>query len=178
MLSLNHRKTVFDTLGRHAVHPFPARMAPGIALDALGKAKKQLRVLDPMMGSGTVLAVARAKGHKAIGIDLDPLAVLLAKVWTKPVDKKKINDKARQVLARAKTLFRELAQADAYPKQSDEETKRFVRYWFDGYVRRQLAALSIAISRVHDMTTRDVLWCGFSPLMSSSVGRGLTPVII
>jgi len=25
-----------------------------------------------MMGSGTVLAVARSKGHRAIGIDIDP----------------------------------------------------------------------------------------------------------
>ena len=66
----SHKKTIFETLGRHPIHPFPARMAPGIALDALGTTDGPLPVLDPMSGSGTVLAVARAKGHEAFGIDL------------------------------------------------------------------------------------------------------------
>jgi tRNA G10 N-methylase Trm11 len=46
-------------------------MAPGIALSALSSAEKPLRVLDPMMGSGTVLAMARAHGHYATGVDVD-----------------------------------------------------------------------------------------------------------
>ena len=50
----SHHKTIFETLGRSPIHPFPARMAPGIALDALGQSKTPLRVLDPMAGSGTV----------------------------------------------------------------------------------------------------------------------------
>lgn len=91
----SHKKTIFETLGRNPIHPFPARMAPGIALEALGEDKAQLRVLDPMAGSGTVLAVARAVGHRAIGVDLDPLAVLLAGVWTRTVDPEEVNDKRR-----------------------------------------------------------------------------------
>src|SRR5205085_3630655 len=54
---------------------------------------------------------------------------------------------------------------NAYPCLSDEETRRFVRYWFDEYARRQLACLSDAIRRVrHDMV-RDTLWCAFSRLI-------------
>lgn len=70
-----HNKTICEILGRGSVHPFPARMAPGIALNALGNDRVPLRVLDPMVGSGTVLAVARSKGHYAIGFDSDPLSV-------------------------------------------------------------------------------------------------------
>jgi tRNA G10 N-methylase Trm11 len=81
-VSKTYKKTIFETLGRDPVHPFPARMAPGIALDILAAESEPIRVLDPMMGSGTVLAVARARGHAAIGIDIDPLDVLLARVWT------------------------------------------------------------------------------------------------
>src|SRR6266571_8580070 len=104
----SHKKTIFETLGRSPIHPFPARMAPGIALEALGESKAPLRVLDPMAGSGTVLAVARSKGHRAFGVDLDPLAVLLAGVWTRTVDVGRVNDKATQVLDRAKAVFRTL----------------------------------------------------------------------
>src|SRR6266853_865431 len=161
----SHKKTILETLGRSPIHPFPARMAPGIALEALGESKTTLRVLDPMTGSGTVLAVARAYGHRALGGDRDTLAILLAGVWTRTIDAEQVNEKAVEVLDRAKTSFGALTSGHAYPAASDDETREFIRYWFDDYARRQLAALVMAISRVHDETTRDTLWCGFSRLI-------------
>ena len=164
MLS-SHQKTIYEALGRDPIHPFPARMAPGIALDALGNGRDSLRVLDPMAGSGTVLAVARANGHRAYGVDLDPLAVLLAGVWTRTIDRERVVDKANEVLSRARASMRQLAVSQAYPPHADKETRKFIRYWFDDYVRRQLAALAAAIRRTHDPVTRDALWCGFSRLI-------------
>jgi hypothetical protein len=161
----SHNKTIFETLGRNPIHPFPARMAPGIALEALGESRKPLRVLDPMAGSGTVLAVARANGHRAYGVDLDPLAVLLAGVWTRTVDAARVIEKAEEVLSRARERMRKLPVGQAYPPESDEETRSFIRYWFDGYVRRQLAALASSIRRTHDLAIREALWCGFSRLI-------------
>ena len=161
----SHKKTIFEALGRKPIHPFPARMAPGIALDALSKHERPLRVLDPMSGSGTVLAVARANGHRAYGIDLDPLAVLLATVWTRTVDAELVLTKAEQVLSRARRDFRSLKASSAYPAGSDDDTRAFLRYWFDAYARRQLTALANAIRRVHSTAVRDVLWCGFSRLI-------------
>src|SRR5260221_12566867 len=98
----SHNKTILEILGRHPIHPFPARMAPGIALEALGDSKTQLRVLDPMVGSGTVLAVARKKGHRAYGMDIDPLAVLTAQVWTRTIAADRMRQKQAVVLQRAK----------------------------------------------------------------------------
>lgn len=170
----SNTKTINDILGRGPIHPFPARMAPGIALDALGDSKTPLRVLDPMMGSGTVLAVARAKGHCAIGVDLDPLAVLLAGVWTRTINPDRVTDKAEEVLDRARAVAMKMRPREAYPRCSDDETKAFVRYWFDDYARRQLAALAESISRVRDSATRDALWCSFSRLIiTKSAGASL-----
>lgn len=160
-----HRKTIMETLGRGPIHPFPARMAPGIALAALGECDEQLRVLDPMTGSGTVLAVARAQGHRAFGIDLDPLAVLLAGVWTRAIDPVEIIDKANQVLDKARAEFKNLSAAESYPFNSDDETREFLRYWFDPYARRQLTALSNTIGGLRNVVVRDALWCGFSRLI-------------
>jgi SAM-dependent methyltransferase len=158
-------KTIHEALGREPVHPFPARMAPGIALEVLAEAKRPLRVLDPMMGSGTVLAVARAKGHKAVGVDIDPLSVLISRVWTTPIDPDEIREKAIQVLDRARAIFATLSVSDAYPRYADLETRKFVVYWFDDYSRRQLTALATAIARVQDESVCAVLWCGFSRLI-------------
>src|ERR1700719_6806 len=137
MLS-SHKKTILEILDRGPIHPFPARMAPGIALEALGNSTPPLRVLDPMAGSGTVLAVARSKGHRAFGVDLDPLAVLLAGVWTRTVDSEAVADRAAEVLSRAMAAFDSCSRARAYPQNSDIETRKFIRYWFDDYARRQL----------------------------------------
>lgn len=170
----SHKQTIFQTLGRHSIHPFPARMAPGIALDALSQTTTPFRVLDPMVGSGTVLAVARANGHQAYGRDLDPLAVLLAQVWTRTIDAEKVRLKSSQVLDRAKKRFRITPLRDAYPTRADDETRAFVRYWFDDYARQQLAALAIAIQRVRDRKSRDALWCAFSRLIiAKSAGASL-----
>jgi SAM-dependent methyltransferase len=165
LMLTSHHKTIFETLGRNPIHPFPARMAPGIALEALRNTRRSLTVLDPMTGSGTVLAVAQANGHRAVGVDVDPLAVLLAGVWTRPVNRDEARDRASSVLDRARQRFKLQTGGQAYPSGSDAETQAFLRYWFDAYARRQLAALSASISRVHDPVLRDVLWCGFSRLI-------------
>jgi DNA modification methylase len=167
-------KTLYEVLGRESVHPFPARMAPGIALAVIKEAKKPLRVLDPMVGSGTVIALARLKKHKAVGIDIDPLAVLISRVWTTAIEAEEVKSKAREVLMRAKAIFEEMPQSGAYPSGADQETRRFVAYWFDGYARRQLASLSIAIARVRNEVTRNILLCALSRLIiTKSSGASL-----
>ncbi len=148
------------------IHPFPARMAPAIALESLKvNNRKSLRVLDPMSGSGTSLVVARALGHTAIGLDTDPLAVLIAKAWCTDVDEEKVLAKADDVLARSLSRLKELSVGDAYPKGAEVETRKFIRYWFDDQSRRQLTALSDSISSLRDNTLRSLLWCAFSRLI-------------
>src|SRR5712671_6648814 len=97
-----HKKTIYEALGREPVHPFPASMAPGIALAAMPDFGKQLRILDPMMGSGTVLAPAPSKRHRAIGLDIDPLAVLIGEVWAGAIKKDGTRNVAAEVLCRAR----------------------------------------------------------------------------
>ncbi len=160
-------KSVYEILGRDSVHPFPARMAPGLALDVIAECRKPLRILDPMSGSGTVLAVAHSKGHKAVGVDLDPLAVLIARVWTTAIDVEAVNHAAVAALEHARSVFNSLPTRDAYPRNADSETRQFTRYWFDDYARRQLASLAVAIERTTDRTIREALWCAFSRLIIS-----------
>jgi adenine-specific DNA methylase len=159
------KKTIYEALGRDPVHPFPARMAPGIALQLMPEDTQQLRVLDPMMGSGTVLAMARARGHRGYGFDLDPLAVLISKVWTTAYNQDQVAEVAQEVLDAAKGLVDEIPDEGAFPPNADEETREFVAYWFDMKGRRQLTALSAAIGSVPSESTREVLWCAFSRLI-------------
>jgi DNA modification methylase len=158
-------KTIYQALGRDPVHPFPARMAPDIALDILRSEKSGARVLDPMMGSGTVLALARANGHHAIGFDIDPLAVLISDVWITAIDPQEVRSRADIVLRKAVVIAESLASRDAYPRHADRSTCQFIDYWFDTRARRQLTSLAAAIGGVRDDVTRSALWCSFSRLI-------------
>jgi hypothetical protein len=157
--------TIASSLGRRAVHPFPARMAAPVALLAIDSLSKPSRVLDPMMGSGTVLACARARGHEALGVDLDPLAVLIARVWTESLDCVAVAYTGKRTLARARAGGVASRVLGSYPDAADDETRAFMRYWFDVRARRQLTWLASAIRGISDDAIRRALWCAFSRLI-------------
>lgn len=123
------------------VHPFPARMAPGLALDSLMQLGPESIVLDPMSGSGTVLRQAAELGHTAIGFDVDPLAVLMARVWTTPVDDAEVEAAYKTLLLLAGSS--ECRQEFEHP---DKETDDFIRYWFGETQISDISALASAIS--------------------------------
>jgi len=147
------------------VHPFPARMAASIPLQKLTGARRPLTVVDPMNGSGTTVYMARALGHRAIGFDTDPLARVVARVWCGDLDEAKLRSTATRVWAKAERVWRSLPARHAYPCDADEETKQFVRYWFDLKNRKQLAALSREIAGVGDEVIAEQLWCALSRLI-------------
>jgi hypothetical protein len=108
------------------IHPFPARMAPEIALSRCQRLPAGAVVLDPMVGSGTVLRAALDAGHAAIGFDVDPLAVLMTRAWTTPVDVTALRDAASALVERARLLDPGVALPWI---DEDAETRRFVDYF-------------------------------------------------
>lgn len=69
--------------GRHKIHPYPAMLHPLLVDFLLEKyANKNDVVFDPFCGSGVTLLQSSVKGHKSIGFDINPLALLIAKVKT------------------------------------------------------------------------------------------------
>jgi len=148
-----------------SIHPFPARMAPSIVWDTLPRGGNPLNVLDPMAGSGTTLVCARSRGHRAIGCDTDPLALLIARAWCADVEPESLKLRASLVLERARTLSERLTADESYPRNADDETRRFIDFWFDQQNRRELSALATYISGVRSQTERTLLWCSFSRMI-------------
>ena len=109
-----------------SIHPFPARMAPELALEKLQDIDQKGLVLDPMAGSGTVLRQATDLGHRAVGFDMDPLAVLMTRVWTTAVDEKLVDSIAERVTKRIEAIHPDEAKLP----WMDTETLAFVDYWF------------------------------------------------
>jgi DNA modification methylase len=160
---------------KRTIHPFPARMASSIALKEL-KIGSKMKVLDPMVGSGTTLMVARQMGHECYGFDADPLAVLISKCWCFDVrNSKKIVALATNVLKESKQYYKNFANKFSYPCfENDIETKMFIDYWFNTVNRKQLLALARVIGGIRSEKYRTIFWCAFSRLIiAKDVGASL-----
>ena len=71
----------------HAFHTYPAKMIPQVAETLIAEFGRNADLLlDPYCGTGTTLVEASLKGISSIGIDLNPLAILLSKVKTTPIE--------------------------------------------------------------------------------------------
>jgi hypothetical protein len=126
------------------IHPFPARMAPELALDICRSLPRGARVLDPMTGSGTTLRAAIDSGHDAVGIDMDPLAVLLARAWTTPVSTNAFRARARSVADRVEEILPRPPAVDWI--DDDPETLAFTEKWFGSKQRIQLRAFASVLA--------------------------------
>ncbi len=118
-------------------------MAPELAINTLRELKAGSVVLDPMAGSGTVLRHAVDMGHTAIGFDVDPLAVLISRVWTRPLCDKAVETVFQDVLRDA--LLRDPQSTHLPWIDEDEETSSFIDYWFGKEQQRELRCISAAI---------------------------------
>jgi len=121
-------------------HPFPARMAPEVALRALDGLPPGATIMDPMCGSGTVLRLAAQMGYRTIGFDVDPLAVLMTRVSSRGLNHKLFE----QVLDALTNKLRKLDTPAPYLEwiDTDPETRAFVDFWFAPMQQEQLRYIS------------------------------------
>ena len=104
----------------HLAHWYPAKMFHRIPLQILEVLKPTTGsvVFDPFCGSGTVLLEAILDGHQAVGVDINPLARMISRVKTTPLDQGHIKRHARSILQRMRQYRSE---------PSDEQIPEF---WF------------------------------------------------
>ena len=119
------------------IHPFPARMAPEIALKGLEDLPPDSVVLDPMTGSGMVVGMASKRGIKSIGYDLDPLACLISRTNGTSVNP----ETARQHCANLLKLTEKLDSKKVSLPWIDCETQKYIDFWFAKTQQYQLRAL-------------------------------------
>lgn len=129
-------------------------MAPDTVVHWLKALPPGSRVLDPMCGSGVVIRQSALLGLQAKGFDVDPLAVLMSKVWTRKGKHTALCDVASGLIAKSQRLgpfsHRKLPWIADCP-----ETEAFIEYWFAEPQRSDLARLAWEIA---SLRKRDDGW--------------------
>lgn len=71
----------------HGIYTYPAKFIPQLAAKIIIEHSKENDIIiDPFMGSGTTVVEAIVNNRIGIGIDINEIAVLLAKVKSTPID--------------------------------------------------------------------------------------------
>lgn len=129
----------------HGFHMYPARMIPQIAKKLIDKFTSSHRdiVLDPFCGSGGVLVESMLKGNTSIGVDVNPLAILIAKVKTTPLGPKKLASYANDLFSK---IHGDITKGTEY----DVPHIKNIEFWFKPKVIKDLC-----IIRKHVMDLKD-----------------------
>jgi len=138
-----------------AIHPYPAKFIgdiPRALLDALPLPKGTV-VFDPFCGCGTSLLEAQRRGVESVGIDLNPIACLIARVKTSPTP---------AALAETARKLSRAARRNSNPKLWDIPN---VDHWFKPGVRQAIAALVHELQGVSESGLRDALRLALSSIL-------------
>lgn len=138
-----------------AIHPYPAKFIGEIprALMRTLPCPKGALVFDPFAGSGTTLMEAQRLGLPSVGVDLNPIACLIARVKTgaRPSG---LVEKAREISANASRsrakLTRDIPNVD---------------HWFKADIQNAIAALLNELRAVSDSESHDALRLALSSIL-------------
>lgn len=157
----------------HNFHSFPAKFPPQLPRKLIQELTSEGEtVLDPMVGSGTTAVEASLLKRKAIGFDIDPLAITIAKVKTSSIDKQ-VAINLMSIIKR-KVIERVSKSSDGLRTEIlncfGKETSSFIDTWFLQSTQAELFALSQEIQLINDERMRDFFKVAFSAIIITKSG--------
>lgn len=135
----------------HNIVQYPAMMVPrmqGGLIDCFRGSGEALSIVDPFMGSGTVLVEAQRRGLEFTGIDLNPYACLIATVKATRLDTSDLGSIQDRVS--------ESLQADRGAELDHDFPGR--SKWFRDDVARALCRIRRCTQGVDNVELRRLLW--------------------
>lgn len=139
----------------HGFCTYPAMMVPKMQREMLDVCLDHLqgtsiRLLDPFAGSGTILVEGMLRGLDIVGIDVNPLAILLCKVKTTILNPHALQEKSAQLYAWISTHDTiQLHQFDGINK------------WFTDQAISDLSRIRAGIIEEESIEYRRFFWASF-----------------
>ena len=144
----------------HALHSYPGQLIPQIPYYYLNKVKniENSIVLDPFCGAGTVLVEAMHRNWSSVGVEINPVAALIAKVKTTPVQIKDL-EKGFSLI---KNVFHNTNYGNIEVPKFDN-----IDLWFEKQKIIELTALKLSIDHIENEDIRDFFYVTFSSIVKS-----------
>lgn len=125
----------------HGIHRYPAKYIPQIPRWAIREySDKGDLVVDPFSGSGTTTLEAIAQSRNGAGVDLDPLACLIAEAKVTPVSPERLERLMQQLLVKA-------SRHPGQPRLPLPDIKNF-GHWFSQDAWSSLQSIRNAIAEI------------------------------
>ena len=139
----------------HGFHTYPAMFIPQVARKVIEVFSSEGEtVCDIFCGSGTTLVESSLLNRNSIGIELNPLAVLIAKVKTTPIDPQTLTNNLKMILADYKNI-----KTVSPPRFTN------IDFWFSEAAIRDLAKLKQAIWNISEENIRNFFSVCFSEMV-------------
>ena len=139
----------------HGFHTYPAMFIPQVARKLIEVfSYKHDTVCDIFCGSGTTLVESSLLNRNSIGIELNPLAVLIAKVKTTPIDPQTLTNNLKTILAGYNNI------KNAVPPKFNN-----IDFWFSESVIKDLTKLKLAIWNISEENIRNFFSVCFSEVV-------------
>jgi len=143
------KERIFDT--RHSWHSFPAKFPPQLPNTFINRLTfKGETVLDPMMGSATTLIEAAKAERHAIGFDIDPLDLMIAKSKLSQLEPQELYTEGMSLIERSREHFKTDQEQlkKSLTNKFDQETKLFIDFWFLHETQLEIFAILTELKKV------------------------------
>jgi DNA modification methylase len=154
----------------HSYHTYPAKFIPQLAARLINENSYIGDLIcDPFMGSGTTLIEAIVHDRRAYGTDIDPVAVLITKAKTIPIEPEKLERKVSILKNAIKHHLIDENKQTLLLKDDNltvvlPENKR-IDYWFPEKQKRDLSVILSGVMDIEDEDIRNFLLCAFSNIL-------------
>ena len=139
----------------HGYYTYPAKFIPHLAARLIRELTRAGDIVaDPFMGSGTTIVEALVQGRRAIGVDINPVAHLVAKVKSMPIEPALLTREYKR-LATGK------ARAKIVPRNER------IDFWFPKTQKEKLGAILGAITQIENPAAREFFLVAFAQILKS-----------
>lgn len=152
----------------HSFHLYPNKFIPQIARALIEEySNKNDLILDPFCGSGTVLVEASLLKRNSIGIDLNPLACLIARVKTTPIEINKLRETTNKLLNNLHFNLNKENNLNDFIDKIQPQIPNFPKRekWFQKEALTGLSILKELINEIEDEKIRNFCLVAFSSII-------------
>jgi len=157
--------------GPHGIHEYRGKFFPQLvrSLANIAGVEKSSIIADPMSGSGTTIVESNLLGCKGIGLDMNPLSVLIGNVKCELLRASPESLKDAYIEARDKIMSpeRRLNRKLKYFSSLSEQDQAYLKCWFAEDVLLSLDEITDIIKSIHYKPAQSLFWVSLSNILRS-----------